>query len=245
MISVCIATYNGGQFLANQIDSILKQLSNDDEIIVSDDGSTDRTFEILGSYNDKRIKVYRNSFRDPIKNFEYSIKKSQGDLIFLADQDDVWEESKVSIIKKCLESYDLVAHNCSFINENNETLDGELFTNINNSGFFKNLVKNRYCGCCMAFRRNLLKMIIPFPNKIAMHDIWIGLVAECFFNPIIINEKLIQHRLHSSNASPTGRKSHHSIYFKIKYRLRIIVEIFKLIVKTTIKNSRLLKCVNL
>ena len=58
MISVCMATYNGGRFIKEQIDSILPQLSQDDELIISDDGSTDRTLEIIESYKDKRIKVF-------------------------------------------------------------------------------------------------------------------------------------------------------------------------------------------
>ena len=60
MISVCMATYNGERFIKEQIDSILPQLSEDDELIISDDGSTDRTLEIIASYKDKRIKVFHH-----------------------------------------------------------------------------------------------------------------------------------------------------------------------------------------
>ena len=60
MISVCMATYNGERFIKEQIDSILPQLSQDDELIISDDGSTDRTLEIIASYKDERIKVFHH-----------------------------------------------------------------------------------------------------------------------------------------------------------------------------------------
>ena len=57
MISVCIATYNGERFIREQVDSILRQLSSDDEIIVSDDGSTDDTISIINSIDHKRIRI--------------------------------------------------------------------------------------------------------------------------------------------------------------------------------------------
>ena len=60
MISVCMATYNGSKFIKEQIDSILCQLSMDDELVISDDHSTDETFDIINSYNDSRLKFYFN-----------------------------------------------------------------------------------------------------------------------------------------------------------------------------------------
>lgn len=106
MISVCMATYNGGRFIKEQIDSILPQLSQYDELIVSDDGSTDRTLEIIASYKDERIKVFHhqktgNKYYPTLKvcystnNFENALKQAKGDYIFLCDQDDIWEKNKV------------------------------------------------------------------------------------------------------------------------------------------------------
>ena len=60
MISVCMATYNGQKYIKEQIDSILCQLSEDDELVVSDDHSSDKTVDIISSYNDDRIKIYEN-----------------------------------------------------------------------------------------------------------------------------------------------------------------------------------------
>ena len=101
MISVCMATYNGENFIKEQIDSILPQLSDDDEIVISDDGSTDKTVDIIENYGDSRIKLLKyNSFRSTIYNLENALKDSKGDVIFLCDQDDKWNEDKVNI---CLE----------------------------------------------------------------------------------------------------------------------------------------------
>ena len=102
MISVCIATYNGEKVLKRQIDSILSQLGDSDEIIISDDGSKDRTLEVLANYDDKRIKIFHHQKRPEDKhsaeivahNFENAIEHAQGDYIFIADQDDEWHSIK-------------------------------------------------------------------------------------------------------------------------------------------------------
>jgi len=89
MISVCIATYNGEKYIKEQLDSIINQLDKNDEIIISDDGSSDNTIKIIESYKDGRIVLYKNSFKNVVLNFEFAIDKSKGDYIFLSDQDDI------------------------------------------------------------------------------------------------------------------------------------------------------------
>lgn len=97
MISVCLATYNGQQYILEQLQTILPQLSEDDEIIISDDNSTDNTVNLIKSINDNRIKIFINKSGKRIytKNFENAINHSLGDFIFLCDQDDVWMPNKV------------------------------------------------------------------------------------------------------------------------------------------------------
>lgn len=92
MISVCIATYNGEKYLEEQLDSILPQLDSRDELIISDDGSKDATLAIIKRYTaqDQRIKFFKGPGKGVIANFEFAINQSQGEFIFLADQDDVW-----------------------------------------------------------------------------------------------------------------------------------------------------------
>ena len=89
MISVCMATYNGEKYLREQVGSILTQLGENDELVVSDDGSTDSTIDILKSYNDPRIKIFINTGRHGVNsNFENALRHADGDYIFLSDQDD-------------------------------------------------------------------------------------------------------------------------------------------------------------
>lgn len=100
MISVCMATYNGEKYIKEQIDSILKQLGSDDELVISDDGSSDGTIDIILGYHDPRIHLYKGSFHSPAFNFENALKNATGDFIFLSDQDDIWYDNKVPEILK-------------------------------------------------------------------------------------------------------------------------------------------------
>lgn len=120
MISVCMATYNGEKYIEQQIASILAQLSENDELIVSDDGSSDHTTDILARYGtDRRIRVLHGGFHSPIYNFEHAIKQAQGDYIFMADQDDVWLPGRVAeTLKMHEQGIDLVI--CKA-----ENIDGE------------------------------------------------------------------------------------------------------------------------
>ena len=95
-ISVCMATYNEAKYIREQLESILCQLSEDDEIIVSDDGSTDGTIDIIMSYHDNRVKVLHH-ISSPGSSFVRMLYCMRMVIIFLADQDDVWHKNKVSV----------------------------------------------------------------------------------------------------------------------------------------------------
>ena len=100
MISVCMATYNGERFIVGQIRSILSQLNADDELIISDDGSTDDTTILIEGIGDKRITLLNGGFHSPIKNFENAIKHAKGDVVYLSDQDDLWLPGRVEAALK-------------------------------------------------------------------------------------------------------------------------------------------------
>lgn len=229
-ISVCIATYNGEKYLKEQLDSILSQLSGEDEIIISDDSSTDKTLAIIDSYHDERIRVFPNQkFHSPIFNFENALKHARGDYIFLSDQDDVWEGDKVKIILPYLSRYSLVVSNCSIIDKDGKLIREAYFNdNMPKEGVFRNIVHNNYLGCCMAFRKELLRVALPFPAKIAMHDIWLGLCASAFFSTIFIPDKLIRYRRHGNNASDTAGTSSLPWFYRISYRMYFLSQLVKM-----------------
>jgi glycosyltransferase involved in cell wall biosynthesis len=206
-ISICMATYNGGQFLHKQIKSILDQLPADAEFVISDDGSTDNTIAIVNSFNDRRIKLITNNsgFQGPVGNFSNALSNSTGEYIFLADQDDVWIEGKLQKHVQLMHQYELVISDAIVINENNEVIFESYFKTRNvKRGLINNLLKNSFLGCCMSFKRSLLNQAMPFPTYIHMHDWWIGLVAELKGSSIIFcDERFLLYRRHTANASTT------------------------------------------
>ena len=223
-ISVCIAIRNGERFLKQQVESIIPQLGVNDEIICSDDHSTDRSMEILKSFQDFRIKITKpSSSNNHIKNFEHALKFCSGDYIFLSDHDDIWNENKMETMSHHLRDYDLVLSDCSLIDENNNELASSLFKIQNTRrGLLKNYLKNTYTGCCMAFRRNVLLKALPFPQTIRAHDQWIGLVAEKHFKVCLLPKVLVKYRRHQNNLSTTGAKSKLSWLDQLYYRFTLL-----------------------
>jgi len=205
-ISVCIATYNGEKYIEAQLNSILLQLDLSDEIIISDDSSTDNTINIIETINDSRIKLFKyNKFRNYVKNFENSLKNSSGKYIFLADQDDIWLPNKVEISLQYLKDFNLVMTDCYYVNSHLEIFNTSFFENINvKKGFLNNFIKNSFLGCCMAFDRKILEASLPFPSKLNSHDHWICLISEIFGKTMLIPDKCIYFRRHGSNSSIIG-----------------------------------------
>jgi glycosyltransferase involved in cell wall biosynthesis len=225
-ISVCIATYNGEKYIYDQLQSILIQLSENDEVIISDNYSSDKTIKIIESIKDSRIKIYFFKNRNLIKNFENTLVHAHGDYIFLADQDDIWLPDKVQIMVGELKSNDLVVSDCIAVNNDLQTIyTSSYHINRCGPGFLKNIYKNSYVGCCMAFNRKLLEASLPFPENIQMHDWWIGLIGELIGKVIFLDNKLIIYRRHDSNASITGTKSTFPLITRVKWRFILIKEI--------------------
>lgn len=228
-VSVCMATYNGAYFLKEQLDSILTQLADADEVIISDDSSTDDTVAIIQSFKDNRIRLIENQrFRSAVLNFENALNHAIGEYIFLADQDDIWKPEKVAILLRELQSVDLVVSDCTFIDESGCQIGDSYFSAYQSgSGIIKNFTKNTYLGNCMAFRRVVLTKILPFPpqlykaSKLSLyHDVWIGLIANIWFRVRFVPNKLSAYRRHMANASPTemNAKSTNSFAKKLKAR---------------------------
>jgi glycosyltransferase involved in cell wall biosynthesis len=220
MISVCIATYNGARYIEQQLQSIMTQLGPLDEVVVSDDGSTDGTTSILSKFGDPRIRLIIGDIRlGVIKNFERALGAASGDFIFLCDQDDIWLQGKVDRCLEALKDHHLVVTNCIVVDESLNELSPSFFDlRKSGPGTLRNLWKNSYLGCCMAMRSSLLNGVLPFPRQIAMHDWWIGLVAEQLGSVCFINEPFSLYRRHSSNASPTATKSITPMAIRLKWR---------------------------
>lgn len=206
-VSVAMAVYNGEKYIVDQIDSIICQLGDNDELVVSYDASTDNTWGIVERYalQDRRVKLHRNTGSGVASNFNNAIRHCKGDFIFISDQDDVWMPGKVGRIIRAFEETDadLVIHNGVHTDEHLKPLAGTFFeTSRMGSGKIRNLVKSRYSGCCMAFASSVRGILLPIPSDIDAYDRWIGLVCEFVGKVVYIDDVLIRHRLHDRNVTP-------------------------------------------
>lgn len=224
-VSVAMTTYNGDKYIKEQLDSILSQINLDDEIIICDDGSTDKTITIIKEYmnKDKRIKLYKNNHLGAVLNFESAISKCTKEIIFLSDQDDIWCDKKIFKVMECFANNNtlLVLHNGRNFTGCNRKINDDLIKNMKH-GFLRNIIKSCYWGCCMAFRRELIVDKLPFPNNLIAHDQFIGLLAEAKKASIFLDENLILHRIHNNNVT-----SRLSIKNKIRFRMNLLYSYIK------------------
>ncbi len=200
MNSVCVATYNGEKYIEEQLRSILVQLRPDDEVIVSDDGSTDRTCAIVESLADPRIRLLHHNGHDFKQNFVNALQHAHGEYIFLSDQDDVWLPQKYEICCEQLQKFDLVITDSIVTDQNLQTTINSFFQHYHSGkGVLKNIALHTYFGACMAFRRKVLAYALPMPktSEIA-HDNWIGLVAEITGKVLFLHQPLLLYRRHSN-----------------------------------------------
>lgn len=231
-ISVAMVAYNGQKHIYEQIQSILIQLDQKDELIISLDPSSDDTKTIIHSIHDQRIQLIDGPGLGVKKNVENALKHCSNEIIFLADQDDVWKKDKVQmVLSKFDEDTCVVLHDCSIVDNDMNVLEPSFFKLKNTDiGIVHNLIKNGYIGCCMAFRKDLLKYILPIPDYIYMHDQWIGMVGDLVGKNVLIHEPLLNYRRHDENVSPmehgnmiemiSKRWNMIRAYFELKKRVR-------------------------
>lgn len=212
-ISVCIATYNGESYVEEQMRSILAQLGSEDELILSDDSSKDRTLEIVRGLSDPRVRVLAEGPNvGHVRNFERALKAASGDVIFLSDQDDVWLPDKVRDVMAVFISHpeaQMVHHALSTMDEQGRTLN-PLWNHVPegaSGGWFFLLAQCLRCsmfGCAMAIRRELLEVLLPFPAAAYAHDHWLTVAAGMGAVEGIqqLNRPLVRYRQHRNNVTP-------------------------------------------
>ncbi len=208
MISVAMITYNGLPFLPAQAASILDQLSDQDELIISDDGSTDGSWAFLTdlAQRDPRVRLLRNEGRPGIiGNFDHALQHCRGEIIFLSDQDDLWYPDKVTRLSQALSNPPmpwLVQSDAELIDAQGQVIAPSFYA-IRHSrpGFWPNFWRNTYQGCTLAFRRDLLEIALPLPASLPMHDMWLGLLAELTGPVLFVPDRLTGYRRHGANQS--------------------------------------------
>lgn len=230
MISVCMATYNGERFIREQIESILAQLGPNDELIISDDGSTDSTLNCIKLFHDKRIKVYRNDGQSGVNhNFENAIRHAKGEVIFFSDQDDIWIEGKIDACKEALKECDCVFHDGLTINGKGEIVSDTFYEHgIPSGNFWKNLWKTSFMSCRMAINSRTLEYVLPYPKNLrCFQEGWVASIIALKSKVKFIDFKGVKYRRHGSNVSCTTDKSPYSLKEKLLIRTNLLGNIIK------------------
>jgi glycosyltransferase involved in cell wall biosynthesis len=205
LVSVVMCTYNGSRFIDEQIISILNQDHSNIELIISDDRSTDDTWQKLLDWQkkDARIKVYQNEINVGYnKNFERAIQLANGELVALSDQDDIWMPQKIS---KLIAAFDdpntTLAHSRSVRLENGRLRfkSASLHHHFKGNDTRRLFMFNQVNGHDIMFQRELKEKFLPVPDGM-MYDWWIAVIATCYGNIASVNEYLVHHRIHSENS---------------------------------------------
>ena len=213
--SIALCSYNGEPFIGEQLESFLQQSILPDELIICDDGSSDRTIEIIETFSQQapfpvNLICNKNNLGST-KNFEQAISLCQGEIIFLSDQDDIWHPKKIAITLNSFTPKQTVAvfSNANIVDADNRGLGYDLWSSapfekqqqqllINNQPFEALLKHNFVTGATLAFRQELRPQILPIPEE-WVHDGWIALLLSIFGDITAIDQPLINYRQHAAN----------------------------------------------
>ena len=256
MISILMATYNGEQYLKEQLDSILSQTVQSFKIIVNDDASTDSTWEILQGY----AKIYPQKFvisRSNVNsgsakfNFLRMMSSIRDKYVMLSDQDDVWLPDKIErTLEKMiyLESKNkgkavLVRSDMYIVNENLEIISNSyknfMHSNFSRTNLNQVLIQNSFAGCSAMYNLELAKLLTCKPDYCIMHDWWLELVASAFGVVGALDAPTVLYRQHDNNE--IGASNARSISYKIN-RLINYKRIVTAIKITYIQAESFLEC---
>jgi glycosyltransferase involved in cell wall biosynthesis len=223
-LSIALCTYNGSKFLREQLQSLVNQTLSPFEVVITDDCSSDDTISIIQEFDKVlNIKVFVNEIPLKVtKNFEKAVSHCSGEIILLCDQDDIWQPDKLTKISQYFQANPnqlAVFSDAYLVNEQGISLNKNFFSAVRflepQIEQFKDgnvvellLAGNRTAGCMMAFRKELVQKVIPFPTHIPLmiHDNWITIVVAMLDSLGMIEEQLISYRQHNFQQIGTRAK---------------------------------------
>jgi len=222
-----MGTYNGARYLREQLDSFVNQTRLPDELVICDDCSNDETVAIIRNFAEKApfaVKWEQNEENLGFTgNFSKVLSLTNGDLVFLSDQDDVWFDNKIETMAKIA---DEDRENLLFMNDAALT-DASLsevgltkMGQIRAAGFDTDIYFRN--GCCAAIKRDLLDICLPVPKDFIYHDRWIEVFAMGLGRKRVIDRVLQYYRRHDANESRSA-----SSQLKKANQLNLIVNYFK------------------
>lgn len=224
--SVLLATYQGEAYLSPLIDSLLHQTCQDFQVLFQDDGSTDRTRQLLASVSRADSRFLPGSEQGKhlgaAGNFLSLMRQAEADTVFLCDQDDLWEPEKIARLSDCMQDAEwrfgadtpvLIHSDSSVIGSDGEVIAPSFFRL---QGWDPGavtlpplLVQNNATGCTMALNRPLADLIRKYGHaeKMFMHDWFIVLSAAAFGHVIFLDQPLVRYRQHEGNVIGASRSS--------------------------------------
>ncbi len=220
-ISVVMATYNGAEFIEEQLDTIREQTRPADEVIICDDGSIDKTVEIARTYIskhglDEKWSVHENPVNmGYANNFNHAASLAMGDLLFFADQDDRWDTQKISIMEKIMQEHDDCVVLCSdylpwTLGDTQVRIPQSVKEKMPDNGILEKIrLSNRSLyigaiGCCMCIRKDFYDRVEKYWFADWAQDDRMWRLAQCADGLYVLHSNLVWHRIHSKNTSTYG-----------------------------------------
>lgn len=231
-VSVCMATYNGSQYIEEQLRSILDDLGPHDEVVAVDDCSTDDTVGRIESLSDARVTVVRSAVnRGYVRAFEDAVGRSRGQFVLLSDQDDVWILGRAQRLVEALESNDVVASNFDVLGGGTRPPIPRLRSEDSKRHFanlFGTLIGYRaYYGSAMGMTRRAVSLFLPIPDYVReSHDLWLAICGNMAGVICHMDEPTLLRRLHAENVTPRGWRSLRKIVAARVMLVRLIAEAF-------------------
>ena len=203
-VSIAIATYNGGAYLETQLHSLAAQTRRPDEVVITDDLSTDATAQIAARVAEEtglNIRFHRNDTRLNVAgNFNAALGRSTGDTVFFCDQDDAWDAGKIATVLTAFAARPdalCVMNDARFADGDLQPTGRTKRQQMAHAGMAET---DFTMGCCAAFRRPLVDLALPIPPGWA-HDVWVIGLADALRATHRIDAVLQDYRIHGGNVT--------------------------------------------
>jgi glycosyltransferase involved in cell wall biosynthesis len=240
--SICMATYNGERYLADQVNSILSQMGEKDELVVVDDASNDGTVGYFKRIGDPRIRVFLNESNiGHVQSFARAIGLARGTYILMADQDDIWIEGRLAALRQALDA------GPALVSSNSEFMDGEdhpilqLHPDLlaeDSARYAVNIARiftgnAHYDGCTMGMTQELRDAVLPIPGYVESHDLWIAMTANLARSNAHLGRRTLRRRVHGSNASVIRRSLKRKLWSRAIFFLSLFHIVLRLLMRRT------------
>lgn len=216
-VSVAMATCEGARFIDEQLESLAAQTLPPHELVVCDDASGDATCSRVRAFAERapfEVRLHENASRlGTTRNFEKATALCAGEIIFMADQDDVWHPEKIERLVSIFEADPRVGVafcNGQVVDGERQPLGYDLWSAVGFTAGEQALARNGRAaevflrhvvaaGATLAFRSSHLPLVLPFPDLRSAHDAWVAFMIAAVARCAILDERLIEHRLHADN----------------------------------------------